>query len=233
MTRRTSMGRIETEFRAKRADGRKLLVPYITGGYPGWQDAIRAAAAERRRRHRDRHPVLRPGDGRPGHPAGLAGCARRRASRRRRSSTRSPTLDVGIPLAVMTYYNLVHHAGHERFADRLVEAGIVAAASCPTSRSRSPGRGARPPTHAGIETVMLAAPDRARRAAAARRRPGARLRLLGRAARRHRRARRAGRHRRPTLAARLKAITDVPGARRRRRLQRRAGPRGDARSPTA
>ena len=27
------------------AAGRKLLVPYITGGYPGWEDAIRAAAA--------------------------------------------------------------------------------------------------------------------------------------------------------------------------------------------
>ena len=25
--------------------GRKLLVPYITGGLPGWQDAVRAAAA--------------------------------------------------------------------------------------------------------------------------------------------------------------------------------------------
>ena len=39
------MGRLETEFRAKRDGGRKLLVPYITGGYPGWQDAIRACAA--------------------------------------------------------------------------------------------------------------------------------------------------------------------------------------------
>ena len=27
------------------ATGRKLLVPYITGGYPGWEDAVRAAAA--------------------------------------------------------------------------------------------------------------------------------------------------------------------------------------------
>ena len=36
---------METEFRAKRAMGRKLLVPYITGGYPGWQDAVRACAA--------------------------------------------------------------------------------------------------------------------------------------------------------------------------------------------
>ena len=34
-----------SEFRAKRDAGRKLLVPYITGGYPGWQDAIRACAA--------------------------------------------------------------------------------------------------------------------------------------------------------------------------------------------
>ncbi len=39
------MPRLEAEFRAKRDAGHKLLVPYITGGYPGWQDAIRAAAA--------------------------------------------------------------------------------------------------------------------------------------------------------------------------------------------
>jgi tryptophan synthase alpha chain len=38
-------GRLERELRAKRDAGRKLLVPYITGGYPGWQDALRAAAA--------------------------------------------------------------------------------------------------------------------------------------------------------------------------------------------
>ena len=41
----TSTGRLESEFRAKRAAGRKLLVPYLTGGYPGWQDALRAAVA--------------------------------------------------------------------------------------------------------------------------------------------------------------------------------------------
>ena len=39
------VGRMESEFRAKREAGRKLLVPYITGGLRGWQDAIRAAAA--------------------------------------------------------------------------------------------------------------------------------------------------------------------------------------------
>ncbi len=39
-----SFGRMETEFRAKREQGRKLLVPYVTGGLTGWQQAIRAAA---------------------------------------------------------------------------------------------------------------------------------------------------------------------------------------------
>ena len=36
-------------------------------------------------------------------------------------------LDVQVPLAVMLYYNTVHHAGHERFAAELADAGIVAA----------------------------------------------------------------------------------------------------------
>jgi tryptophan synthase alpha chain len=36
---------MERQFRAARDRGRQLLVPYITGGYPGWEDAVRAAAA--------------------------------------------------------------------------------------------------------------------------------------------------------------------------------------------
>ena len=40
-----TLGRLERELRAKRDAGRKLLVPYITGGYPGWEQAIRACAA--------------------------------------------------------------------------------------------------------------------------------------------------------------------------------------------
>lgn len=38
-------GRLETQLRQRREAGGKSLVPYITGGYPGWQDAIRACAA--------------------------------------------------------------------------------------------------------------------------------------------------------------------------------------------
>ena len=39
------LGFLESELRAKRDAGKKLLVPYITGGLDGWLDAIRAAAA--------------------------------------------------------------------------------------------------------------------------------------------------------------------------------------------
>ena len=38
-------GPLESALRARRDAGRKLLVPYVTGGYPGWDAAIRAAAA--------------------------------------------------------------------------------------------------------------------------------------------------------------------------------------------
>ena len=38
-------GQLEQALRERRAAGRKLLVPYITGGLAGWADAIRAAAA--------------------------------------------------------------------------------------------------------------------------------------------------------------------------------------------
>ena len=38
-------GVLETALRDSRAAGRKLLIPYITGGLAGWQDAVRAVAA--------------------------------------------------------------------------------------------------------------------------------------------------------------------------------------------
>ena len=105
--------------------------------------------------------------------------------RRRRSSTPRPTLDVEIPLAAMTYYNIVHHDGHRRFAGRLVAAGVTGCIvpDLPLEESEPWTRAA---DDAGVETIMLAAPtasderlsrivDRARG-----------LRVLGRPARRHR-----------------------------------------------
>ena len=121
---RALMGRLEDEFRAKRAAGRKLLVPYITGGYPGWQDAIRAAAANGADAVEIGVPFSDPVmDGPVIQQASQA--ALERGATPASVLDAVPDLDVEIPLLVMTYYNLVHHDGHRRFAHRLVEAGIA------------------------------------------------------------------------------------------------------------
>jgi tryptophan synthase alpha chain len=67
------------------------------------------------------------------------------------------TLDVGIPLAVMCYYNTVFHAGHERFAADLAAAG-VSAAIIPDLPLEESGDWTKAADAAGVETVMLAAP---------------------------------------------------------------------------
>src|SRR6478752_220770 len=117
------VGRMEEHFRAARAEGRKLLVPYITGGYPGWEDAVRAAAAN----GADGVEV-----GIPFSDPVMDGPVIQQASQAALDAGATPlsildavaTLDVTIPLAVMTYYNIVHHDGHRRFAGRLVLAGV-------------------------------------------------------------------------------------------------------------
>ena len=39
------MGHLEATLRTRIDTGGKCLVPYITGGYPGWVDSVRACAA--------------------------------------------------------------------------------------------------------------------------------------------------------------------------------------------
>ena len=40
-----AVGPLEARLRAARDRGRKLLVPYVTGGFPGWERAVEACAA--------------------------------------------------------------------------------------------------------------------------------------------------------------------------------------------
>ncbi|HEX4981937.1 MAG TPA: tryptophan synthase subunit alpha [Ilumatobacteraceae bacterium] len=201
------MPRLEAEFRAKRDAGRKLLVPYITGGYPGWQDAIRAAAAA----GADAVEI-----GVPFSDPVMDGPVIQQASQAALEAGATPpaildevpALDVSIPLIVMTYYNIVHHDGHRRFANRLVRAGVDGCIlpDLPLEESEPWTRAA---DHEGVETIMLAAPTA----------PDARLPLIA--------ARSRGfiysvgllgvTGERTTLAAtatalamRVKAITDVP-----------------------
>lgn len=152
----TTFGVMETEFRAKRSAGRKLLVPYITGGLPGWQDALRAAAAG----GADAIEI-----GIPFSDPVMDGPVIQQASQMALEAGATPvsilhearSLDVSIPLAVMTYYNTVHHAGHERFAAELTQAGIVACI-VPDLPLEESGPWCVAADAAGIETVMLAAP---------------------------------------------------------------------------
>jgi tryptophan synthase alpha chain len=199
------MGRIEDEFRAKRAAGRKL--PYITGGYPGWQEAIRACAAN----GADAVEI-----GIPFSDPVMDGPIIQRASQAALESGVTPTtvldavpdLDVDIPLAVMTYYNLVHHPGPERFAANLARAGI-AAAILPDLPLEESGPWCEAADAHGIETIMLAAPtapdERLPRVAERSRGFLYSVGLLGVTGERSSLAETA-----IDLATRLKAITDKP-----------------------
>ncbi len=200
-------GALEAEFREKRTAGRKLLVPYITGGLLGWQDAVRAAAAA----GADAIEI-----GIPFSDPVMDGPIIQKASQAALESGSTPvsilhearSLDVSIPLAVMTYYNTVHHAGHERFAAQLADAGIVAAI-VPDLPLEESGPWCEAADAAGVETVMLAAPTApdARLPLIAARSRGFvySVGLLGVTGERDTLALTA-----TALARRLKAITDVP-----------------------
>ena len=61
------------------------------------------------------------------------------------------------PLVVMTYYNLVAHMGHERFAQRCAERGVDGAIVPDLPLDELDGWGDAADA-AGVETVLLAAP---------------------------------------------------------------------------
>ncbi len=200
-------GRLERELRVKRDAGRKLLVPYITGGYPGWQDAVRAAAAN----GADAIEI-----GVPFSDPVMDGPVIQQASQAALDAGATPPgvlgdvarLDVEVPLLVMTYYNLVHHDGHRRFAHRLVEAGVSGCIlpDLPLEESEPWCRAA---DQEGVETVMLAAPtapdERLPRVVARSRGFVYSVGLLGVTGERESLAATA-----TELARRLKAITDLP-----------------------
>ncbi|MCB1013939.1 MAG: tryptophan synthase subunit alpha [Acidimicrobiales bacterium] len=150
-------GPLEARLRARRDEGAKLLVPYVTGGYgDDWLDVLRAVADA----GADAIEV-----GIPFSDPVMDGPVIQAASERslRRGTTPQSLLtdlagvDAGVPLAVMLYYNTVFHMGHERFASELVSAG-VSAAIVPDLPLEEVGPWAAAADAAGVETVMLAAP---------------------------------------------------------------------------
>jgi len=149
--------KLEESLRAKRAAGAKLLVPYVTGGLGSdWLDVVRAVvdagadAVEIGIPFSD--PVM---DGRTVQEASQR--ALDIGATPRSIVAEAAGLDVGVPLVVMTYYNPVYHAGHERFAAALAASGIDGAIVPDLPLDELDGWSDAADAE-GIETVLLAAP---------------------------------------------------------------------------
>jgi tryptophan synthase alpha chain len=150
-------GALEQALRARRDAGRKLLVPYVTGGLgDDWLDVVRAIAAA----GADAIEI-----GIPFSDPVMDGPVIQRASAESLRAGTTPGsviaalagADAGVPLAVMTYYNIVLRAGHRRMASTLANAGIAGAIVPDLPIDELNGWGDEA-LAAGIESVLLVAP---------------------------------------------------------------------------
>ncbi|HEY2331497.1 MAG TPA: tryptophan synthase subunit alpha [Acidimicrobiales bacterium] len=150
-------GAIEAGLRAARAAGRKLLVPYLTGGLSDdWCEVLRAVADAGADAIEIGIPFSDPVMDGPVIQAASAAALER-------GTTPTSVLDdvagvdAGVPLVVMTYVNVVHRAGARRFAGNLVDAG-VSGAILPDLPLEELEPWSAAADAAGVETILLAAP---------------------------------------------------------------------------
>jgi len=149
---------IESALRAKRDAGRKLLVPYVTGGlHDDWVQVVEAVVAA----GADAVEV-----GIPFSDPVMDGPVIQEASQQALAAGATPQsiiaalaqADVDVPLVVMTYYNVVFRAGHRRFARSLVEHG-VSGAILPDLPLIELEEWSRAADDAGVDTILLVAPN--------------------------------------------------------------------------
>jgi len=149
-------GPLEAHLRARRDDGAKLLVPYVTGGLGArWAEVASAMVAA----GADAVEI-----GIPFSDPVMDGPTIQEASQRALDLGATPAAilaavpaDVPVPLVAMTYYNIVYRAGHRRFAHSLRNAG-VAGAIVPDVPLEELGPWAAAAESEGVETVLLASP---------------------------------------------------------------------------
>lgn len=151
-------GTMEEALRDRRDRGAKLLVPYLMGGTSeDWVDALQAVVAA----GADAVEV-----GIPFSDPMMDGPVIQEASVRAldRGATPQQVIDdvaaaeIGVPVAVMTYYNIVFRAGHRRMGRSLRQAG-VGGAILPDLPLEELGPWAAEADDAGLATVLLVAPS--------------------------------------------------------------------------
>ncbi|HUW03638.1 MAG TPA: tryptophan synthase subunit alpha [Acidimicrobiales bacterium] len=194
--------------RERRDSGRKLLVPYVTGGIvEDWVEIIEAYADAGADAVEVGIPFSDPVmDGPTIQEASEVALRRGTTPMSIFSDLRD--LDVDIPLVAMSYYNIAFRSGLERFAAEAAAAHI-SGAILPDAPLEEIGDWLDVARPAGIETVMLAAPnstdERLARLCATSEGFVYGVNLLGVTGERTSVAGSAG-----ALAGRLKALTDLP-----------------------
>jgi len=149
---------LEKELRARRERGRKLLIPYLMGGMTeDWGQSLAAVIAAGADAVEVGIPFSDPMmDGPVIQEAALRALTR--------GTTPEQVLDgiaraeAPVPVAVMTYYNIVFRAGHKRMARSLAAAGVQGAI-VPDLSVEELAPWAAEADAAGIDTVLLVAPS--------------------------------------------------------------------------
>jgi tryptophan synthase alpha chain len=149
---------LEKALRAQRLTGRKLLIPYLMGGMTeDWGQTLAAVVAAGADAVEVGIPFSDPMmDGPVIQEAALRALARGTVPDQVLDGI--ARADVTVPVAVMTYYNIVYRAGHKRMASSMVAAG-VSGAIIPDLSLEEIAPWAEQADAAGVETVLLVAPS--------------------------------------------------------------------------
>jgi tryptophan synthase alpha chain len=151
-------GRLQSTLVAHRDAGQKLLVPYVTGGMDDqWLLTLEALAGAGADAIEVGIPFSDPMiDGPTIQEASLR--ALRRGTTPEGILADLSRVDVGVPLVVMTYYNLVIRGGHARMAGLMSGSGVDGAI-VPDLPLEELDPWAEAADAAGVATVLLVAPS--------------------------------------------------------------------------